>query len=152
MSFNNVRFTVPLGEGKNYHHFPKHLCGKYQTSFGWTLFLAENELVFMNAQNRLEIHEALSPNFKLKKFQGFYLMERSIGDASNIVLMRANKSCLIFHMPRLEGWDQIPNKSSFSLGSKDGVTTYRTNTTALNALLLNGFFSYRLQLEKMKPN
>jgi len=106
----------------------------------------------MNAQNQLEIHEALSPNFKLKKFQGFYLMERSIGRASNIVLMSTNKSQLIFHMPRLEGWEQIPNKSSISLGSEDGITIYRTNTTALNALFLNGFFSYRLQLERIETN
>lgn len=145
----DVSFTVSHGEGRAYNHFPKKLCGNYCLGPKWQLSIVPKYLSLRNAQERLEIQLWLSTRFRLHKMEGFFVLEHSFKQGSSIMLMRSSTEKLMLQMPKIEAWKQIPNKSALLVAQENGITTYRTNRHALNALLLQGFFDHQLQMSRM---
>lgn len=149
LPINKVLFTVSSAEGKTYSHFPRHLCGEYYSGLNWMLKLSGDELSFNNPDKKFNISLKLSSRFKLRKLQGFYVLEHTLQDDASIALIRFYPNKLVLYMLRIEDWNCIPNASALLVDEQDGIATYRTNKCALNALLLHGFFTHQLHFSKV---
>ncbi|MGB0431113.1 MAG: hypothetical protein ACPGLV_11615 [Bacteroidia bacterium] len=146
-----MKFIFADKHGKTYFKFPDSLCGQYQSEMGWSLKIEENKLDFFNLNANLEIEDELSKSFQLKKYDGFYVLERIESNLSVISILKPDLlgNLVVYFMPQDHDLNTIDNIIWEDFDIQENVQIIKANEQVLNSLIVKGFFSEKMTLKKV---
>ncbi|MFY0673642.1 MAG: hypothetical protein JXQ87_09560 [Bacteroidia bacterium] len=150
LPYSKVKFLLSETPGKSYDHFPESLSGLYHSELDWDLRLINDQIRFENQKLGLRIEENLSNELRLKKFSGFYILERVEDDLSTLTVLRTNLLGNLELMLNSQEISEALNTSSFWARSKrDNSVVIKADHNTLSSLIFNDFFSNKLVLSKV---
>jgi hypothetical protein len=150
LSYSKVKFLLSETKGKSYDHFPVSLSGEYKSPLGWVLNLKEDLIQFKNSQLNLNIEERLSKELRLKKFNGFYILEKVEEDLSTLLILKTNENGnLELLLNSQEPNKHINSKSIWEQSTDDNSVVLKADENTLSSLIVNDFFNNKLVLNRM---